>query len=104
MLLLFAAVVTVPAVAAMLLALAIPIVNGIITKATASTLVHDVVSIVLSACVALLAQRTGDGAAIISTEMALNVLVVYAVQLASYLKVWKPIGINGRLAPTRGIG
>lgn len=85
--------------------LILPFVIAIIMKASASSTFKAVVSIVAAAVAAIVERATlADGSAIISTGLLVDVLMVYAPQVLTYLGLWQHVNINGKIAPNVGIG
>jgi len=82
-----------------------PFVIGLITKASASPRFQAIVGIVLAAVAAVVERATiADGSAIISQGLLVDVLMVYAPQLLTYLGLWRNFALNQRLAPRFGLG
>lgn len=101
-------IVIAPAVMSVI-ALVIPIVNGLLTKYTLHSGVKAVITIVLNAVAALLVTATeGDGTAVISNAMFMTFFYGTAVSVVSYLGLYKPLNltssrIDGKLAPDKGV-
>lgn len=84
----------------------LPFLIALVLKASADPRFKAVVGVVVAA-VAAIAQRAillPDGGHLIETGMLLDVALVYAPQLLSYLGVWREFNINDRLLPHRGMG
>lgn len=83
----------------------LPVVNGLATKYVAANGVKIAVSMVTAAIAGIIVQATvSDGSAIFSTELVKRAVFVYAVQLLTYLGIYKPVGAHGHLLPEKGIG
>jgi hypothetical protein len=98
-----------PQVVRALVVLVIPVLVGLVTKASASDRVKAVVTIVLAGVGTLIVQATADdGSAVISAVMAWDWLVTTALAVAAYLGILKPVvgngDLNSKLAPSKGIG
>jgi hypothetical protein len=88
-----------------LVSVIIPVLVGLLTKATAATWIQDVTNMVLTGIVALVATATQiDGVAVISWVTFREWVVALAISIAMYLKVWKPVDINQRTLPAIGLG
>lgn len=93
------------AMVAVLLGLVLPVVVGFMTKANASDKVKIGVGIIVAGVASTVQNAVvADGSAFISAEMALNFVLVYGSQLLSYLGIWKPVRLNEKVAPDKGIG
>lgn len=85
--------------------LLLPIVVGLITKASASNRFQAVVGIVVAAVGALVLRATTvDGAGVLDKALVLDVALVYIPQIASYLGIWKNFELNQKTAPKSGLG
>lgn len=90
-------------------ALVVPIVTGLLTKASLSSAAKGLMTLVLNAVASLInVAVTADGTAVLSEATLINFGVGLAISVATYLGVYKPAGLTsapgGRLAPTVGIG
>lgn len=87
-----------------LLSLVIPLVVGIVTKLNTSATVKGLVNLVLNFVNAtVVANTVGDGSAVFTQEIVVTALVGFAISVASYLGLYEKLGINQRLAPTKGL-
>lgn len=94
-----------PIVVTMLSGLVIPIIVGFVTQSAAGPQVKQVATILLAGVAALIASSTlADGTAVFSVETLLLAAMAWLVAIASYLGVYKPLNLNDRTAPNRGIG
>ena len=80
----------------------LPLVIGLITKASLSKGAKAVVMLVLTG-VASLINQVDANAGILTVEMLNTWLGTMLVTVASYYGVWKPLGA-GNIAPEKGIG
>lgn len=88
-----------------LLSLVIPVLTGLITKATAVPAVKQVTTIVLGGVASLIATNTmQDGTAVISKETGLLWAMNIGIAITTYLGYYKPNNANAKLSPNRGIG
>lgn len=93
----------------LLVAAVIPIVTGVVTKASLSSFVKGLITLVLNALNAAIVQATvADGGAFFSQETIVATLIGLTISVATYLGVYKPANLTssagGRLAPSTGIG
>lgn len=94
----------------MVISLFIPIVNGIITKATLSSWVKGLLTLILNAVSAAVVTATvADGTAVFSEQTLIATLLGLAISVATYVGVYKPAGLTssdngGKLGPTHGLG
>jgi hypothetical protein len=96
-----------PMVVAIITGPLVPFLVGLVVKATASAKVKAVVNTAASLLVALVANAVvpETGVAVISWAGLANFLVTFVLSAQSYEQFWKPVtGINGKLAPTKGLG
>ena len=97
-----------PQVVRTIVVLVIPVLVGLVTKASASDRVKAVVTIVLAAVGTLIVNATGDdGSAVVSAPVVWDWLVTTGLAVASSLGVLKPLAggdLNGKLAPSVGLG
>lgn len=85
--------------------LILPFVIALIMKASASSAFKAVVGIVAAAVAAIVERATiADGSAIITTGLLVDVLMVYAPQVLTYVGLWQHVNLNGKIAPTKGLG
>lgn len=85
--------------------LILPFVIALAMKASASSAFKAVVAIVAAAVAAIVERATlADGSAIISTGLLVDVLMVYAPQVLTYLGLWQHVNLNAKIAPTKGLG
>lgn len=78
-----------------LVSVAIPILVGIVTKASTSSGVKGVLTLVLNAANALIVQATvADGTAVFSKETFVNWFMALVVSIALYKGVYKPAGVT----------
>ena len=80
------------------------ILTGILTKIDTSSTVKAVVNLVLNAVnAAIVAAVVADGSAIFSEEVIITTLIGMAISVASYLGFYKPVELNQKLVPEKGI-
>ncbi len=92
-------------VVTLVLGVLIPVLTGLVTKAEGSTTVKQIVAIVLSGAAALLANAVGDdGQAVVSVQTLFDAVVIWVIQIATYLGIYKPHDANAKLAPASGMG
>lgn len=85
--------------------LLLPFLIAAVMKASASKTFKAVVAIIVAAVAALVERATlADGSAVFSSGALLDILAVYGPQLLSYLGLYQHFNINGRIAPTKGLG
>ena len=83
----------------------LPLVVGLITKASANDRFQAIVGIIVAAVGAIVVRATTvDGGAVLDQALVLDVFLVYAPQLLTYLGVYKKFDINSKLAPNTGLG
>ncbi len=88
-----------------LVSLIIPFFTALITKASASPTVKQVVTIVLAAVNTLIVSNTlQDGTAVISKENGLLWAVSTAIAITSYLGIYKPHALDAKTNPEFGLG
>lgn len=91
----------------LIIATLLPLVVGVITKASAPSWVRVVALIVLNAIGGAIAVSiTDDGAAVVSKETMINTLQMVVQSIAVYYGVWKPT-VSAKLneaTKTFGIG
>lgn len=80
----------------------LPLVVGLVTKASLSSAAKAVVMLVLTGVAALLSQVDAN-AGILTVEMLTTWVGTMVVTIASYYGVWQPLGA-GNVAPEVGIG
>lgn len=94
-----------PMLVTFVVAVLLPLLVGIVTKANAPTALKQVVSIAASIATGLVVTATQvDGVAVISKQAAFYAFVAFAVQTATYLGIYKPQNANANLAPSLGVG
>lgn len=82
----------------------IPVLTGLITKLNAPDIVKGGVALTLSYVAAAVSQAvTEDGSAIFSQETLSMAALSYVIQLSGYLGLMKPLKINEKLLPTKGL-
>lgn len=82
----------------------IPIVVGILTKLDTSSTVKGVVTLILNLVnAAVVGAVVADGTAVFSEATITAALVGMAISVASYLGFYKPVDLNAKLAPTKGL-
>jgi uncharacterized membrane protein len=85
--------------------LILPFVIALVMKASASSTFKGVMAIVLAAVAAVVERATlADGTAVFTTGLLVDVLLVYAPQLLTYVGLWQHVDLNGKIAPTKGLG
>lgn len=87
----------------LLVSLVIPIVVELLAKARASKRVKGVLALVASALVSLVDLVAGSGG-VVATDALQTFGIVFLIQLAAYLGVYKPLGLPGSIAPDAGFG
>lgn len=93
----------------LLVSLVIPVVTGLLTKASLSSGIKGLITLVLNAVNALIVGATlADGTAAFSQETLVVFLFGLAISVATYVGVYKPLNVTsnegGLLAPAHGIG
>lgn len=89
----------------LIVAVLIPIVTGLLTKSAASATVKQVVSIVLVGAAALIINGVTDGGdAVFTLQTLYDAVLMWVIQIATYLGVYKPHDVNASLAPQSGLG
>lgn len=89
----------------LIVSLFIPIAVGLLTKSSLSAVWKGVINIILSAVNAAVVTATlADGTAVFSQETLVTAFFAMVVSLATYLQVYKPIDVNAKLAPDKGLG
>lgn len=85
--------------------LVIPVLTGLVTKASASAKLKASVALVLSLVAAAINTATqSNGVAVLSQALIQNTVLTVAVQLAMYLGVYKPVAnLNEKTAPDKGL-
>ena len=93
-----------PLVVTAIVALFVPLGVGLLTKIDLSPTWKGAVNIVLSAINAAVVTATvADGTAIFSQETLVAAFFGMVVSLATYLQIYKPLDINTKLLPDKGI-
>jgi len=88
----------------LLISVFIPIVTGIITKLDTSGQIKGLITLVLNLInAAVVGAITADGSSVFSEETLIAALVGMAISVASYLGFYKPVDMNEKLVPTKGI-
>lgn len=83
----------------------IPVIVATLTKYAAPPKLKASVTLVLSGAVALLSSLQGaDGGVSLTEEIIVNFAVTQVVAIASYLGVFKPLDLNAKMMPQRGLG
>lgn len=83
----------------------IPLVTAFLTKVNAHSLLKGMITVVLTAVTALIAQATvNDGIAVISKQAVILWFVGLAQAEVAYYAAWKPANAPANLAPTFGLG
>jgi hypothetical protein len=94
-----------PLTVTLVVAVFIPIVVGLLTKAGASSWVKGLVNIFTAGVVALVtANLDANGAAVLTQSTLQNWIIATIVSTATYLGIYQSVGLNGKTAPTKGIG
>jgi len=84
-----------PILVTLILGTLIPLVNGIVTKATTSTSVKTVLSLFLSAVAGLVTVAiTPGGGAVIGEQALVAAALTFITQAAMYLSLWKPLEVT----------
>lgn len=82
-----------------------PFLIALLTKYAASSTLKGVVGIVTAAVAGIVERATlADGSALFTTGLLVDMLLIYAPQLLTYLGLWSHININAKIAPSAGIG
>lgn len=88
-----------------LVGLVLPIANGLLVKYRAPGVVKGLVALATSAITGLIvAGQTVDGGAFLSRSAITLGGIAFVIQTASYLGIYAPADLNGRLLPDRGLG
>lgn len=94
-----------PVLVTIITGLLLPFLVAAVTKASSSSTFKAVVGIILAALSAMIARATQtDGSAVFSQGLAIDILLVYGPQLLTYLGLWSKVDINGKIAPSKGLG
>jgi hypothetical protein len=94
----------------LIVALLVPIVNGLLTKYTLSSAVKGMITLVLNTVVAFITTNMSDtGAALFSTQTLYTAALGFVISVAMYLGIYKPANLTssklgGKLAPDKGLG
>lgn len=87
-----------PFVVSTILGTVIPILTGILTKATTPAWVKTVLTLLLSAVVGLINVSLVDGGgAVISQSALVSAILAFIVAIASYVGIWRPNGVTSSL-------
>lgn len=82
----------------------IPVATAIITKLDTSAQVKGVITLVLNLInSAVVGQVVSDGSAVFSQETLIAALIGMTISVASYLGFYKPVEINAKMLPTKGL-
>jgi len=88
----------------LLISLIIPVIVGLVTKADLPSQWKGLASLVLNLVSAGIVNATvSDGTAVWSTETLTVALIAAAISVTTYLGIYKPIDLNARLAPDKGL-
>ncbi len=93
-----------------IVALLIPLINGILTKVTLPGAVKGVITIVLNAVWAFIATATtAEGTAVFSRTTLYTAVVGTVISVVTYFNIYKPMNLtssssDGKLGPSSGIG
>lgn len=88
----------------LLIGLVLPVVLGLIVKVTNPEWVKVIGGIVVAAIAAVITENIQDnGTAVLSWDMFVGAVLIYVPQIVSYLGIWKPLDLNNRLAPDKGL-
>lgn len=99
------AVVLTPMAWTVITGLILPFVIALITKVSSSPAFKGFMGILVAAIAAIIERAVlADGSAVISTGLLLDVGLVYIPQLLTYLGLWQHVDLNGKMAPTKGLG
>ena len=83
----------------------IPIITALITKASASVGLKQLLTAAMAAATGLLAISTqSDGTAVMSKQSAILALASFATAQATYWGLFRPHQLNATLAPGAGLG
>lgn len=94
-----------PLTVTVVVAVFIPIVVGLLTKAGASSWVKGLVNIFTAGVVALLtANLDANGAAVLTQATITNWILATVISTATYLGIYQGVGLNEKAAPSKGIG
>jgi hypothetical protein len=85
---------------AFLVSALIPIVNGLITKCTLSSMWKGLITLILNAVNALVVTATmSDGTAIISSTTFVTFILGLVISVGTYLGVYKNVGLTSSATP-----
>jgi hypothetical protein len=93
-----------------LVALVIPLINGVITRWTLATFWKSMITLALNAISAFItASIVDNGDVVFSRPTLYTWLLGSAISFATYARIYKPLNVTsstptGRLAPNSGIG
>lgn len=98
----------------LVVSLFIPIVTGLVTKASLSSYVKGLITLVLNLVnAAVVVAVTQDGSAVWSEQTLIAALIGMAISVATYLGIYKPAAVTsttndngtvGKLGPNTGLG
>lgn len=82
----------------------IPIITAVVTKLDTSATVKGVVTLILNLVNAsVVGAVVADGSAVFSEETLIAALIGMTISVASYLGFYKPVDINAKALPEKGI-
>jgi len=88
-----------------IVSLFIPVLVGLLTKSSLNSVWKGALNVVLSAVNAAVVTATvADGTAVFSKETLVTTFFAMVVSLATYLQIYKPVNIDQKLAPEKGLG
>ena len=96
-------VISAPAVT-LIAAIVIPLLNGVLTKATWSSWVKGLVTLILNGVVALFTTgRLADGTAVFGEQMLFTWFLGFATSMLTYLGVYRPARITSSVVEVNGV-
>jgi hypothetical protein len=97
-------------VVTLLVAVIIPIVNGIITKYTLPTWIKGFITLAMNTVVSMITTAASNtGAAVLSLQTLMTAAVGFITSVAMYSGIYRPANltsstVDGKLSPESGIG
>jgi hypothetical protein len=93
-----------------IVALLVPIVNGLFTKYSLSGAVKGFITLVMNTVVAFITTNASDtGASVFSMQTLYTAAVGFVISVAMYMGIYKPAkltssSLSGKLSPDKGLG
>lgn len=88
----------------LLISVFIPILTAIATKLGTNDTVKGLMTLVLNLVSAsVVSWQLADGSAVVSQETLVAALIGFVISVASYLGFYKPVNLNSKMAPEKGL-